>query len=704
MRPKDSLKVLNSVFIGRLRHLFSSRAGMAAVAALISLTALAIAPAPVTSAVGKIWRSSKPAISRARTQLFPLKSPQDKASISIAKKGYLPGETVTIRGEGFHPGEIVSLRITHLDGAAEGSKIHDWQSITVDGDGSFTASVVMNANDSFGHKYVVTAYGQSSQAKATFSQIALVGTNKSSYDPDETAKISGSFFADREPVTIQMTDSDGKALGEPMTVYADEAGRIAATMPVNSDSAAAGTVQLTAIGSFSGLTATASFSAPTLAFGSVGQCVNDRFESKTGKDGPVNCTANDVSLSAYTLVSGPTSCLPGDTIQVVLKGQFGGTANERYDIGVFIATDGGNARDTGGVCYNDFLHFASTSNNTDLNLSGGSGPFYNAEYSSSSPNFANTCGDVKQTNGTTFLTTQTVSIKCQDSNNDGTADVGTCTTWANQDNGTCTSELDTTAEEKSKCSCGNVPIAGLQVPKTGTIRVNKVLSPSADPGKFNLQIDGATAGTGGNVGNGGTTGVVTVSAGTVPPGTGASHDVGETAGTSTDLNDYTSSISCTSDQSHTASSPNAGPLSLTVLPDEDWICTITNTRKTGTLIVKKVVINDNGGTKIATDFQFSVDGGVASGTSFIQDTDTLHGKNTFTVNIGTYNVTEDNTPIAGYTTNHDNCSNVVITNGGEATCTITNDDIAPKLHLRKVVTNDNGGTKTVADFTLTADG
>ena len=39
-----------------------------------------------------------------------------------------------------------------------------------------------------------------------------------------------------------------------------------------------------------------------------------------------------------------------------------------------------------------------------------------------------------------------------------------------------------------------------------------------------------------------------------------------------------------------------------------------------------------------------------------------------------------------------------------ATCTITNDDIAPKLHLRKVVVNDNGGTATVADFTLTADG
>src|SRR4051812_41502310 len=42
--------------------------------------------------------------------------------------------------------------------------------------------------------------------------------------------------------------------------------------------------------------------------------------------------------------------------------------------------------------------------------------------------------------------------------------------------------------------------------------------------------------------------------------------------------------------------------------------------------------------------------------------------------------------------------------GGSATCTITNDDPPPALHLRKVVTNDSGGTATTADFTLTANG
>ena len=36
------------------------------------------------------------------------------------------------------------------------------------------------------------------------------------------------------------------------------------------------------------------------------------------------------------------------------------------------------------------------------------------------------------------------------------------------------------------------------------------------------------------------------------------------------------------------------------------------------------------------------------------------GKNTFTVNAGTYNVTEDGTPISGYTTTYNNCFFVAI--------------------------------------------
>ena len=70
------------------------------------------------------------------------------------------------------------------------------------------------------------------------------------------------------------------------------------------------------------------------------------------------------------------------------------------------------------------------------------------------------------------------------------------------------------------------------------------------------------------------------------------------------------------------------------------------------------------------------------------------------------------TSLAGYTASDWVCTGEGTQDGAsitlgldeEATCTITNDDIAPKLHLRKIVVNDNGGTKTVADFTLSANG
>src|SRR5205814_4041822 len=49
-------------------------------------------------------------------------------------------------------------------------------------------------------------------------------------------------------------------------------------------------------------------------------------------------------------------------------------------------------------------------------------------------------------------------------------------------------------------------------------------------------------------------------------------------------------------------------------------------------------------------------------------------------------------------------ANIALALGGAATCTISNDDNAPTLTLVKTITNDNGGTKTLSDFPLTATG
>ena len=127
-------------------------------------------------------------------------------------------------------------------------------------------------------------------------------------------------------------------------------------------------------------------------------------------------------------------------------------------------------------------------------------------------------------------------------------------------------------------------------------------------------------------------------------------------------------------------------------------CTITNDDQAAVLHVKKVVINDNNGTKVASDFSFQVNDGVV--TAFEADT-----QNDVTVNAGTYSVTEP--AVSGYTASMDNCTNVILANGGEATCTITNNDNAPTtatLKLVKLVTNDNNGTAVASDFQGKIDG
>ena len=112
---------------------------------------------------------------------------------------------------------------------------------------------------------------------------------------------------------------------------------------------------------------------------------------------------------------------------------------------------------------------------------------------------------------------------------------------------------------------------------------------------------------------------------------------------------------------------------------------------TGTLVVKKVVINDNGGNFNPDNFSFQINGGETQ--PFEAD-----GKNSLTVDPGTYTVTEPEVP--GYATSYDNCDDVEVTAAGSATCTITNDDIQPRLTVTKEVANDNGGTRVIEDFPL----
>ena len=227
-----------------------------------------------------------------------------------------------------------------------------------------------------------------------------------------------------------------------------------------------------------------------------------------------------------------------------------------------------------------------------------------------------------------------------------------------------------------------------------TLQVKKVLSPVGS-GTFDLQIDGATKAAA--VGNGGDTGPVAVSAG--------NHSVGELGAGGTSLSNFSSSISCANSAGQVVAGGAGSSLGAVSVPIGDSIvCTITNTRLQSQLTLVKTVTNDNGGTAAATAWALS-----ASGPTPISGATGSASVTAATVTPGIYVLSESGP--AGYTASDWVCvggslsgSNVTLAPGESATCTITNNDIAPGLHLRKVVINNNGGIATVADFTLTANG
>ncbi|MES2971227.1 MAG: SdrD B-like domain-containing protein [Patescibacteria group bacterium] len=130
---------------------------------------------------------------------------------------------------------------------------------------------------------------------------------------------------------------------------------------------------------------------------------------------------------------------------------------------------------------------------------------------------------------------------------------------------------------------------------TGTITVRKVLNPTNDPGLFNLQIDSQTAGTGANVGHGGGTGTIVVPTGT--------HSVSETAGTNTNLANYSSSYSCTNEVSGNGTA--TGNFSLTT--GQNITCTFTNVRFAG-IVVQKQTLPDGSPVSFAFNASYDADG------------------------------------------------------------------------------------------------
>ncbi|MFZ2072622.1 MAG: ice-binding family protein, partial [Minisyncoccia bacterium] len=128
---------------------------------------------------------------------------------------------------------------------------------------------------------------------------------------------------------------------------------------------------------------------------------------------------------------------------------------------------------------------------------------------------------------------------------------------------------------------------------------------------------------------------------------------------------------------------------------------------TATLTLVKSVTNDNGGALTIADFPLT-----ATGPTTITGISGAGAVTNATVSAGAYTLSE--TINSGYTPSTYSCvvngspavvSNSLTLSGGDvATCTITNDDIAPQIIVNKIVVNDDSGSKLFSDFSLFVDG
>lgn len=221
---------------------------------------------------------------------------------------------------------------------------------------------------------------------------------------------------------------------------------------------------------------------------------------------------------------------------------------------------------------------------------------------------------------------------------------------------------------------------------SGKLEVKKSLSPLADPGLFNLQIDGVTEAS--NVTNGGSTGEKVVSV--------AIHTVGEVAGSNTTLSNYSASVECRNLNGTGSVIPTSGtgPWSLNVANESDIVCTITNTRiNNGSLTIVKNA-EPNG----AQDFSFTTTGVGLSNFSLDDDADGALSNTQVFSNLaaGMYAVSE--TAVIGWTQTSATCDNgspidaISLEAGGNITCTFVNTRDAGSILVNKLVDTDGDGS------------
>jgi len=222
--------------------------------------------------------------------------------------------------------------------------------------------------------------------------------------------------------------------------------------------------------------------------------------------------------------------------------------------------------------------------------------------------------------------------------------------------GSVTFNIDTTFQQDVVCTFTNKHKPTLLLTKV----VHNNFSGNAQPGDFNFHVSG--------------TQVLDLNGNAIN-----SNDILKSG--TTVMMDGGASFTATEDSSYGYEKESENGCTGTLNFNETKTCTITNKDVQPKLTVIKHVINNSGGTALASNFTMLVGGTNVSSSSFGGN----EGGTTVTLSQGSFNVTESGPP--GYGATYVGCTGQVHV-GENAVCTITNDDIGPRL---KIIKNAIGG-------------
>jgi hypothetical protein len=217
-------------------------------------------------------------------------------------------------------------------------------------------------------------------------------------------------------------------------------------------------------------------------------CIQDQWQNAGNKQ-KLTCTANDVRIAqagnVRDLNGNPLdTCVFGQTFSFIADFTVLLGAQERFDIGLYFATDG----DEGGT--GDGAITGQCSANIITPLAGSPVPLGSANFIQLDPS-PDACGDINDANNPQVVTVQVNNVLCQDSDEDGFLNLPNCTSWRQDGaNELCQTPTDAFPGSPSKCNCDpefNIPV----FVETGTIDVTKNAAPVSLPepgGEFTFTV------------------------------------------------------------------------------------------------------------------------------------------------------------------------------------------------------------------------